>query len=123
MEFTVQHSGGYFEITVTGAADLDGVVALIDSLLAHEDWKPGAPILIDQTAFDTLELSVAGVRAIADACTRRGSEFGKARIAIFVARKLEFGMDRMLGVFVEDGWDINMNVFWSKGEAIDWLSV
>ncbi len=123
MEYTVQHSGSYFEITITGAADVNGFVALVDSILEHEDWKPGTPILVDETAFDASQISVEGVRSIANAYTRRGSEFGEARVATFVTCDLEFGIDRMWMVFVEDQWDVSSNVFRSRGEAIDWLSV
>jgi hypothetical protein len=95
----------------------------MDSLLAHDKWKPGTPILIDEIALDASQISVAAVRTIAEECSRRRSEFGEARMAIIVPGDLEFGMNRMWHVFVEDKWDVIVNLLRSRREAIDWLSV
>jgi hypothetical protein len=123
VEFSVKHLESYFEITVTGPADHNKYARLMDSLFAHEKWKPGTPILIDEIALDASEISVAEVSTIAEECGRRRSEFGEARMALLVARELEFGMNRMWSVFVEDKCDVIINVLYSRQEAIDWLLV
>jgi hypothetical protein len=123
MEFTIDNSGSHFEIAVSGAFDHHKYEELIDTLLTRADWRPETPILVDEIAMEAGKASIETIKACADACTRRRAEFGKARMAIFVARDLEFGMNRMWLTFTSDKWDVSANVFRSRGEAIGWISV
>jgi len=50
-------------------------------------------------------------------------ERDREKCAILVARDLEYGMVRMWGVFVEGKWDVTVNLFKSRDEAIVWLTV
>jgi hypothetical protein len=95
----------------------------MDTLLARDDWKPGTPILVDEIAMDASKATVDSVKASAGACTRRRAEFGKARMAILVERDLEFGMNRMWMALTSDEWDVHANVFRTREEAIEWISV
>ena len=89
MEFNIENSGSHFEIAVTGAFDHHKYEELVDTLLARGDWKPGTPMLVDEIAMDASKADVETVKASAEACTRHRAEFGKARMAILVARDLE----------------------------------
>ena len=40
---------------------------------------------------------------IAVFCTEQSSEFGTTKMAMYVSRELEYGLNRMWHVFIEDG--------------------
>jgi len=122
MKFTIEHCDNHFVLTVTGAIDPDALVEMITSLLAHEAWKPDTPVLVDESGMDASDASVASVRDIAHACSKGREQFGQARIAILVARDMEYGMNRMWMSFVDGKWDAECNVFRSEKDARIWIS-
>jgi len=48
-------------------------------------------------------------------------QLGKTKLALLVARDLEFGLAKMWQVFVDEKWDVISRVFRSRDEAITWL--
>ncbi len=121
MEFSVKHSDGIFEIITSGATELGIYGEFLDALLALDQWRPGALILVDESALDTSLLTVKDVQEIAEMCGARRAKLGPAKCALVVGRDLEFGMVRMWGVYVEEKWDVTANLFESRAEAIAWL--
>ena len=122
MDFTLRYSGGLIEIKISGAANPMMYSDALDALFIQDKWKPGTPILLDETEMDASLLTVNDVRTIAEICIRRSTEFGPARCAIFVSRDLEYGMNRMWMVFVEGKWEVVVDLFRSRDEAIAWLT-
>ena len=66
MEFDIKYDADYFKIVTSGSADPETFEELFDSLVRRADWKPGTPILEDETALDASEISVEGVKMIAE---------------------------------------------------------
>jgi hypothetical protein len=122
MKFTLQYSGKFFEIKIAGPANSKKYEEVFDTLFMHEKWKLGAPLLFDETELDSSKISVDDVHRIAAICTQRKTKFGASRCALIVSRDLEYGMNRMWMVFVEDEWDVTVGLFRSRDEAISWLA-
>ncbi|MBU8871871.1 MAG: hypothetical protein KOO60_13475 [Gemmatimonadales bacterium] len=121
MEFSIKHNDDFFEIKVSGEAELSKYGDFLDALIGHDKWKPGTPVLVDEMELDTSPLTVGNVQQIADMCGQRRAELGPAKCALLAGRDLEFGMIRMWGVFVEGKWDIVSDLFTVREEAIGWL--
>lgn len=122
MQFTIEHRENHFLLTVTGAINTGAMVDMITSLLAHDAWQPGTPVLVDESAMDASEATVTNVREIAQACSQGSEQLGRARIAIVVARDMEYGMNRMWMAFVDGKWQVQCNVFRSEEDARAWIS-
>jgi len=122
MEYTIESRDSYLEVKQSGLCELRVYGECLAAVLEHESWTPGTPTLVDQTELDAGTLTINEVRALATQCGARREEAGSSRLAILVARDLEFGMNRMWGVFVEDQWDVVLGVFRSKEEAVAWLT-
>jgi hypothetical protein len=103
--------------------DPDKYTKVFDTLFAHDEWKPGTPLLVDESDLRADNFTIAGLQAIAVTCTNRGVEFGATRMAMYVSRDLEYGPNRMWHIFIEGNWDVIGNVFRSRGEAMTWLGV
>jgi hypothetical protein len=123
MDISFRTHDGLLEVKFSGKAVPDKYEKFFDALFVHEGWEPGISLLLDETDLDSSQLTVNDVSAIAGVCERRGTELGPARMAIFVDRDLEYGMNRMWSTFVEDKWDVVADVFRSRDEAIAWLTV
>jgi len=122
MEFDLRYRGGFFDGKTSGDAELDTFRELLDVMFAHEEWKPGTPVMYDHTDLNSAPLTVDDVRSIAQMCADRRAKFGVAKVAIVVSRDLEFGLSRTWAAFVEDKWDVSANIFWTREEAIAWLT-
>ena len=123
MEFSVKYRGGFFDVKTSGDGELDKFGDLADAMFAYEEWKPGTPVLHDHTDLNSGPLTVDDIRGIAQLCADRRAQFGAGKLAVVVARDLEFGLARMWAVFAEDKWDVVSKVFRSREEAIAWLTV
>lgn len=121
MEFKVSLQDGFFEMRLAGSIDPEKYDEVFDALFAMDNWKPGSLLLVDESDLIADDLTISGLKDIAKTCTKRGAEFGAARMAMYVSRKLEFGLNRMWHVFIEGNWVVVGNVFWSREEALKWL--
>ncbi len=121
MEYSIIKHSNYFEIKLSKQADLRVYAEYINATLSHPDWTPGTPVLLDQTGLDTSLLRIGEVNAIADQCTALKAEIGAAKVALLVSRDMEYGMNRMWAVFIEDRWDALVGLFRSREEAVAWL--
>lgn len=121
MEFSITVKESFFELKISGAIDADKYPAMFDALFAYEKWVPGMPMLVDESELNADLLTIVDLKGIAKHCTDRSAEFGTTRMAMYVSRDLEYGLNRMWHVFIEDGWDVEGNVFRSRDEALAWL--
>jgi len=122
MEYTIDFQGSYLSVKLFGVAELRAYSECIKLILDHEYWTAGTSVLLDQTELDTGSLTVEEVRAIAHLCGARRAETGAGSLAMLVDRDLEYGMNRMWSVFVEDQWDVGVGVFRSRDKAVAWLT-
>lgn len=122
MKYEVHYDDEFFEVTTHGDAEPGGFEEFVDLLLGHEKWKPGTTFLVDHSELNAGPLTVADIHIIAEMCGRRRAQFGRARCALLVPRRIEYGMARMWEVFVEGEWDVTEHLFKSRDEAISWLN-
>jgi hypothetical protein len=123
VNYRIDRAGDLFVGATSGEADVEDFRRMLDEMLSHPEWTPGSPWLHDHTELDAGALTVNEIKRIADLCAERSSQFGSGKCAIVAGRDLEFGLARMWAVYVEDRWSAEPNVFRSKDEALDWLSV
>lgn len=122
MEFRVSFIDGYFDVKLTGKANVHDWIAYLDHLLTHEQWKPGSLVLSDETDLRARHLTAEEIRAMAGVCGERRHAIGEARLAVFVESDLVYGLNRMLEGYVEPYWDATFDVFRSRAEAMKWLN-
>ena len=123
MHFNIKYIDGIFEAKLYGDGDLQGYSGLLEELFDHPEWKPNSPIMFDETELNFRIMTVEDVQAIAHLCLLYKKQFGNAKVAILVARDLEFGMNRMWQTFKDSiDSDISEKIFKSKSEAKSWLA-
>ncbi len=121
MEVSMKFNKWFFDIVLSGDFIPNEYEGFFFNMLNHKNWKPGTPVLIDETNFHSENLSIEEIKDIANQCVRLRNKFGPSKCAIFVSRDLEFGINRMWEVFVEKEWDVVLDFFRSRDDAIEWL--
>jgi hypothetical protein len=122
LKFNVQYCDGFFEVRTSGDGDVGKFRDLLETLVSHEKWKPGAPFLINHTKLNAAPLTTDDMRSIAKLNNQYSAKLGHAKCALLLTHDLEFGLGRMWEVFVENEWDVTEKLFKSREEAIKWLS-
>ena len=123
MDVTLEYLGGIFVCTLSGDAEVDATVELLDAMLSHEKWKPGTPFVHDISMLNTGSLTVNDIQRIAYLVAERRVLFGVGKIAVAASRDLEYGLARMLSVYISESLDSEFQVFRSRNDALAWLSV
>ena len=121
MKYELNYREGFFEVKTYGDAEPGEIKEFLNSMLAHEKWKPGTSFLVDHSELNFGDLTVNDVRHIANVAVRRRAELGQARNATVAPRDEQYGLVRMWEVFVESKWDVIHHVFKSRDEAVSWL--
>jgi hypothetical protein len=122
MEYSITVYKDYLEVATSGDADIATFRSYQDELSNREDCVPGTPRLINHTRLNSGSLTVDEIRGLASRVSASHAEWGYSKMAILVARDLEFGLSRMWGTFVEDELGSGkLAIFRDRDEAISWL--
>ena len=123
MQFSLTYHDAIFEVATSGDAILQGYYDFTKAVLEHEEWIPGGLILLNHTKLNTGPLTIDDVQAIATISEQYREQLGTAKVAILVARDLDYGMTRMWQVFVESYTTSkdSVEIFRNRDEAVSWL--
>ena len=121
MDFEVSLQDGVFVVVTHGDAEVMKFRDYLDETFAHEQWRPGSPVLHDHSDLNGGPLTVDDVRLIADFCAEASEQFGHSKLAVVTSRDAEFGLARMWGAFMDGRWGVTAQAFRSLDEGKRWL--
>jgi len=61
-------------------ANVDEIEPFLDSVVSHENWNPGSPLLHDLSNLDSGPLSLNAINRIADSATIVESDWERVRL-------------------------------------------
>lgn len=108
-------------VTLSGRAELPDFRRMLDELVEHEGFRPGTPILFDDTALDATEFPNHQIRALGEHFADLGDRLGPSPTAIVVGDQLTFGLARMFEHYASLA-PARVRVFSVRDEAVAWLS-
>jgi len=123
VQFNLNYHDAIFEVTTSGDAILQGYYDYTEAVVEHEEWKPGGLILLNHIELNTGPLTIDDVQAIANIAGQYSVQLGTAKVAIVVARDLDYGMTRMWRALVErhtTPYD-SVKICRNRDEAVAWL--
>lgn len=106
--------------TATGAADGTMFARGVEELVGDHRYRPGMPILFDDSLSDVREVSAEAVKSLAGHFVRLGSRLGPGRAAMLVSQPLMYGLARMFQAYAGDA-PLTFRVFYVRDEALRWL--
>lgn len=121
MRYEIFRFDGFLEVRTYGDAELQGFKDFLIAVFAHEYWHPGGALLINHSELNSAPLTIDNLRALAFFIETLQAQIGQAKIAILVARDLEYGIGRMWEALVPEEKEYARELFRSRDEAISWL--
>ena len=113
-------------VTATGTVTPATVAAYTKEVVADPRFRPGMRCVIDYSDADLAQLSQSDLDERLSMMSRDAQPFAGSRLAIVVARAVDFGIMRMVHtrgdlVLEREGVEIERQVFRTLAEARAWL--
>jgi hypothetical protein len=123
MEFKVNfdHMPDYVFVQTQGEASDRDFDDLITMLVNSPKWVVGTRQLVDHRELIMKNLSSDSMQRIMDIVKKHSKKLGNGRCAFVVKDALGFGIARMYEVIGGERIHIEVGVFYSLNEAVEWL--
>lgn len=118
---TIDSETGLRTHVVTGELTTRELIETIEQAFSRADFQPGSDAMWDFQGATGSDLTVREIRSIADAVKRHRSGDTGTRVAIVVARDLDFGLARMYEQMLVASTEVRVMVFRDRDEAEVWL--
>ena len=113
---------GLFIITTQGIGTVEGINAFLTEIISHPKWHPGDNILVDHRALDLSGIQSSGIEAVSVYFISIAHKMGNGRLAIVLARDIDFGIARAWELITEHDVEMAIHVFRNMAEAEKWLT-
>jgi hypothetical protein len=122
MQWRIQiaEDGSRLTVTAWGKAEVQGFIDYLLEAAATPGWRPGIPALLDLRDLEAGHLTSGDIQRLAELHEPYADIMAHGRIAVLVARPLDFGIVRMWESFVHK-MNLAHSVFYTLQEAEDWL--
>jgi hypothetical protein len=123
MEFKVNfdHMPDYVFVQTQGEASDRDFDDLITMLVNSPKWVVGTRQLVDHRELIMKNLSSDSMQRIMDIVKKHSKKLGNGRCAFVVKDALGFGIARMYELIGGERIHIEVGVFYSLNEAVEWL--
>lgn len=124
MEFKVNfdHMPDYVFVQTQGEASDRDFDDLITMLVNSPKWVVGTRQLVDHRELIMKNLSSDSMQRIMDIVKKHSKKLGNGRCAFVVKDALGFGIARMYELIGGERIHIEVGVFYSLNEAVEWLT-
>ena len=125
MEFKVNfdHMPDYVFVQTQGEASDRDFDDLITMLVNSPKWVVGTRQLVDHRELIMKNLSSDSMQRIMDIVKKHSKKLGNGRCAFVVKDALGFGIARMYELIGGESIHIEVGVFYSLNEAVEWLKL
>jgi hypothetical protein len=122
MKYGISFIEGVATIGAIGRAMPEGYTAIFFDLVTSPEWVPGMKIMLDFNELELKHQSSDDLQEMSRAIGRYRKKLGLGRCAIVTSDPTEFGVGRMLQVWMECDTDLQIRVFFSIDKANQWLN-
>jgi len=121
MKHEVSMEDGIVLAVLSGSISPEGYAAVARDVMKLPGWNPGLRVLIDYTYLDLRNEMGADAPTYAEALVPLRKAMGNSRVACVNHQSVEFGLGRMFQVFVQEMTDLEVGIFYTFEEAMNWL--
>ena len=118
----VDPQGTTFTVTTGGEGNVEGIIAFLDAIVAHPQWRPGLNILLDHRRLDIARITVEVIDRVSGYFQEIAPELGDGRIALVMHKDIDFGIARAWELVTRPYVDMAIGVFRQVDEACRWLT-
>jgi hypothetical protein len=110
-------------LRTAGQASLQGLRTYLQEGLSDSRWQPGMRVLVDHRELDWSTTTNDDLRARVASMVKERERFGRAHVAVVLARPVDYGLHRVMQALSDDWADvIDLELFYTVEEARAWLS-
>ncbi len=120
---SVYEGENLFVVKTNGAGDVGGIIAFIEDVVSHSEWRSGMSILVDHRELELHEITQAGVGIVSRFFQSVASQLGDGKLALVMNRDVDFGIARAWEAITSDNAEMDIFVFRDFDRAIAWLGV
>ena len=117
---TIDSETGLRIHVITGEMTPEDLIETFEQAFSRDDFEPGSAALWDLQGATGKDLLAGDIRGLVDAVVKHRSGDEGTRIAIVVARDLDFGLARMYEQMLEASTPVRVMVFRDRDEAEIW---
>ena len=117
----VDHSTGTVVVSVEGESNVEEIQDAMSEIWQTPEYRSNLRVLWDLRTGSAANLSSEMLRAIAWFQRDKRPDLPQSRVAVLVAREVDFGLMRMLGAFLPEG-PLQEDVFRDAETAWQWLT-
>ena len=121
-EVMFHEKGSFMELETKGVITVEEAEGSFHSILDHEFWMQGRPLLINHMSATTESLTVNDIMEISKIVTMGNDALGDTKFALAMKSDLDYGQARMWQLYTEDHLNAKIEVFRSREEAVNWLA-
>ncbi len=120
-EIDFDHMPEYGLIRTDGEASDRDFDDLLTKIVDSPRWLAGTSLLVDHRKLMMNNLTSDDMKRIKDIGKKHGKKLGNGRCAFVVKDALGFGLARMYELIGGEGIHLEVKVFYSINEAVEWL--
>jgi hypothetical protein len=122
MKHDISVEDGIVVAVISGPIRPEDYAVVAREIMKLPGWHPGMRVLIDYTCLDLKEEMGADAFTYAEALVPLRQAMGRSRIACVNNRSVEYGLGRMFQVFAQEMTDLEIGIFYTFEEAMNWLT-
>lgn len=124
MEWNIEFEpdADFVRITTQGVFSSRGFREMVTDILSHASWRPGMNTLFDHRNLSFEGVSFATIDAAARNHEQEDSQIGNGKAAILMLPGVSYGTGRQYQELTRDRIQVNLNIFLSEQEALEWLA-
>lgn len=112
----------YVLIQADGIATVSGCEALVESLVSSPEWKSEYLSILDFRNLDFSHFTTGDIREVAGILEKYYKRLGGGACAFVVRNTLEYGLIRMFEMLSGAKNPMDVRVFYSMGDAVQWIT-
>jgi hypothetical protein len=123
MKYKIESNGHNLSVTFTASSkpELSGFKEFLDEIIKSPDYSAVTKVLLDFSDIHLGKLNSYEIRRFIDAQRYSFRKIEELRVAVVVARPIDFGVVRICGALAED-FIPGYQVFYTSAEALKWLN-
>jgi hypothetical protein len=111
----------YVQIVLEGNFTAEGLIQMMEDVVAREFWQPGMNVLTDFRKVEFDADSLAAIRQVSDKRLEKERQIGSGKSALLMNSLADYGRGRQYQLQIESKASADLHVFTDEKEALDWL--
>ena len=124
MKWTIQSAEGndFIKVNLEGDFSVSELPQTLRELFSRADWKPGKPVLFDDTKLILTNTDLDEIRKSSQLYSEYAANYGDSKIAVLAGSLTDFARGRQFELLARNKVKVNIQIFLKEEEAVNWLN-